>query len=369
MKIDRIELHHVAMPLIAPWRTAYGEDTAVHSLFCRLSSGSVDAWGESAIFAAPTYKPEWGAGVFALARDWLAPQIIGQEIDSGAAIQKRMSIFKGNPFAKAAFDIAWWHLASKIAGTPLHEMIGATRAEAPVGADFGAEADIDALLAKVDQAVAQGYLRVKLKFRPGWDLPVLRAARERHPGQAFHIDCNCGYRLDDLPMFQEIDELGLAMIEQPLAHDDLVDHATLQAQITTPICLDESIGHVDHARHAIALKSCGYINVKPPRVGGLTNAIAIHDLARDAGVPCWVGGMIESSTGAAVCAALAMLDNFSYPADIFASSRFYRDDIARPPIEIHRSAEGSPVVRALDTIPEPSPASLAAFSVESAVLK
>ena len=180
---------------------------------------------------------------------------------------------------------------------------------------------------------------------------MLRAVRERHPDHAFHIDCNCGYGLDDLPMFQEIDELHLAMIEQPLAHDDLVDHATLQAQIATPICLDESISHPGHARHAIALKSCGYINVKPPRVGGLTNALAIHDLARDAGLPCWVGGMIESSTGAAVCAALAMLDNFSYPADIFASSRFYHDDIAQPPIEIHRSAAGAPVIRALDRIP------------------
>lgn len=369
MRIDRIELHHVAMPLIAPWRTAYGEDTAVHSLFCRLSSGSVDAWGESAIFAAPTYKPEWGSGVFALARDWLAPQLLHQEVESGEALQQRLSIFKGNPFAKAAFDIAWWHLQSKIVGKSLPELIGATRSEAPVGADLGAGDDLDALLADVDRAIADGYPRVKLKFRPGWDLPMLRAVREHQPDHPIHIDCNCGYRLDDLPLFHEVDELGLAMIEQPLAHDDVVDHAALQAQLRTPLCLDESIGHPDHARQAVALKSCGYVNVKPPRVGGLTNAITIHDLCRDAGVPCWVGGMIESATGASVCAALAMLDNFTYPADIFASSRFYREDLASEPLELSRSAEGVPVVWAPETVPEPDPGRLAKLSFESALLQ
>ena len=369
MKIDRIELHHVAMPLISPWRTAYGEDTAIHSLLCRLSSGSVDAWGESAIFSAPTYKPEWGAGVFALARDWLAPRLLHEDVASGSALQERLAIFKGNPFAKAALDIAWWHLSSKISGTPLHLALGATRDEAPVGADFGAGDDLDELLASVDQAVADGYPRIKLKFRPGWDLPMLRAVRERQPDHPIHIDCNSAYRPADLPLFQEIDDFRLAMIEQPLAHDDLVDHAALQAQISTPICLDESIGHPDHARHAVALKSCGFINVKPARVGGLTNAVAIHDLCREAGMPCWVGGMIESSTGAAVCAALAMLDNFSYPADIFPSRRFYHEDLAQPAFEIQRSSDGVPVVRAPESIPEPDPQRLATLSLESAVLR
>ena len=369
MLIDRIELHHVAMPLITPWRTAYGEDSAVHALLCRLSSGSVDAWGESALFAAPTYKPEWGAGVFLLARDWLAPRLLGQEIASGAALQDRLSAFKGNPFAKAAFDIAWWHLRSKIEGRPLHALLGATRTEAPVGQDFGVGDDIDALLASVDGAVAEGYARIKLKFRPGWDLPMLRAVRARQPEHPIHIDCNSGYRLSDLALFREVDELGLAMIEQPLAHDDLVDHATLQSALRTPLCLDESIGHPDHARQAVALGSCGYINVKPARVGGLTNAVAIHDLCREAGMPCWVGGMLESATGASVCAALAMLDNFTYPADIFPSSRFYREDLAERPLTIDRDAAGVPVVRAPASIPEPDPGRLAALSLESAVLR
>ena len=185
---------------------------------------------------------------------------------------------------------------------------------------------------------------------------MLRAVRERQPDHPIHIDCNSAYRPADLPLFQEIDDFRLAMIEQPLAHDDLVDHAALQAQISTPICLDESIGHPDHARHAVALKSCGFINVKPARVGGLTNAVAIHDLCREAGMPCWVGGMIESSTGAAVCAALAMLDNFSYPADIFPSRRFYHEDLAQPAFEIQRSSDGVPVVRAPESIPEPESA-------------
>ena len=369
MLIDRIELHYVAMPLIAPWRTAYGEDTHIHALLCHLASGSVDAWGESALFAAPTYKPEWGAGVFQLARDWLAPRLLGQEIDSGQALQDRLAISKGNPFAKAAFDVAWWTLQSKLDARPLHQLLGASRDEAPVGQDFGVGDDIDELLAKVDAAVDGGYPRIKLKFRPGWDLPMLRAVRERQPSHPLHIDCNSGYRLSDLPLFREVDELGLAMIEQPLAHDDLVDHASLQRELRTPLCLDESIGHPNHARHAIALGSCGYLNVKPPRVGGLTPALAIHDLARDAGIPCWVGGMLESATGASVCAALAMLDNFSYPADVFPSSRFYADDLAQRPLNIDRSAQGIPVVRAPITIPEPDPSRLAALSLESATLR
>ena len=198
---------------------------------------------------------------------------------------------------------------------------------------------------------------------------MLRAVRQRQPTHPIHIDCNSGYRLSDLPLFRDVDELGLAMIEQPLAHDDLLDHATLQADLRTPLCLDESIGHPDHARHAIALKSCGYINIKPPRVGGLTNALAIHDLARDAGLPCWVGGMLESATGASVCAALAMLDNCTYPADIFPSSRFYAQDLAQRPLEIDRSAHGVPIVRAPITIPEPDPVRLAALSLESATLR
>jgi O-succinylbenzoate synthase len=368
MQIDRIELYHVAMPLIYPWRTAYGEDSAGHSVLCRMSSGSIDAWGESAPLAAPCYSPEWAGGVFSVVRDWLAPAVIGREIASGDELQRRLAVYKGNPFAKALLDIAWWNLDARRRGIPLHRALGATRDAVPVGADFGVMDSIDDLLAAVGKAVDQRFPRIKLKFRPGWDLDMLRAVRRQHPDATFHIDCNSGYQLSDLALFRQIDTLHLAMIEQPLAHDDLVDHAQLQRAIETPVCLDESVAHSRHARQAIALRSCRYVNIKPGRVGGLTNALQIHDLCRDAGIPCWVGGMLESATGAGICAALAMLENFTYPADIFPSARFYRDDLSDPPLELIALADGTPGVAAFADIPEPDPRRLPQLTVQHAVV-
>ena len=282
MKIDRIELFHVAMPLIYPWRTAYGEDTAIHSVLCRMSSGSVDAWGESTPLAAPCYSPEWGGGIFATARDWLAPALIGKHIESGEKLQRELGLFKGNFFAKGILDSAWWALQSKVIGTPLHRLMGATRDVVPVGADFGVMDSVDDLLSQIGSAVADKFPRVKLKFRPGWDVPMLEAVRRQHPTHPIHIDCNSGYRLTDLDLFRRVDDFNLAMIEQPLQFDDLVDHAALQAQIRTPVCLDESLTSLRRAEQAAELKSCRYINIKPARVGGITNAIAIHNACNNA---------------------------------------------------------------------------------------
>ena len=369
MKIDRIELFHVAMPLIYPWRTAYGEDAAVHSVLCRLTSGSVEAWGESAPFAAPCYSPEWAGGIFAVAREWLAPALLHQDIQSGEQLQQRLAIFKGNPFAKAVFDTAWWSLQSKLTGQPLHRLLGATRDVVPVGADFGVMDRVEDLLEPVAQAVAAGFPRIKLKFRPGWDLPMLQAVRRQHPEHTFHIDCNSGYRLSDLPLFRAVDEFNLAMIEQPLQHDDLLDHARLQMQIRTPVCLDESITTLRQTEQAIEQKSCRYVNVKPGRVGGLTSAVARHNACQRASIPCWVGGMLESACGAAHCVALAMLDNFSYPADIFPSSRFYVEDLSDPPLELVRDSAGVPSVAAFAQLPEPIASGLNARTIQHAELR
>jgi O-succinylbenzoate synthase len=368
MKIDRIELFHVAMPLIYPWKTAYGEDVACHSVLCRMTSGSVHAWGESAPLTAPCYSPEWGAGIFACAKEWLAPALLGQQLDSGAALQQRLAIYKGNPFAKAILDTAWWNLQSRLTNTPLHRLLGATRDQVPVGADFGVMDSFDDLLRAIAGAVDQKFPRVKLKFRPGWDVPMLSAVRRQFPTQVFHIDCNSGYTLGDLPLFQQIDQFGLAMIEQPLPHDDLLDHAALQRQIRTPVCLDESIAHPRHVRQALAQRSCQWVNIKPGRVGGLTNAIEIHRLCAEAGIPCWVGGMLESALGASLCVSLAMLDNFTYPADIFPSSRFYHEDLCERPLELIRLPDGTPGVVA-EPSPEPHPDRLRRLCVQSADLR
>lgn len=368
MKIDRIEFYLVAMPLLYPWRTAYGEDHAIHAVLCRMASGSIDAWGESSPLAAPCYSSEWAGGVFQVAKEWLGPAVLGQDAPTAEALQQHMAVYKGNPFAKAALDTAWWALYSKVHDTPLHEALGATRAEVPVGADFGVMDDIDELVEAMAPAVTQGFARVKLKYRPGWDLPMIRRVREAYPNTVIHIDCNSGYTLDSLPEFQELDSYQLAMIEQPLAHDDLLDHSRLQESIQTPVCLDESIRSLQLAKQATRLGSCQWVNIKPGRVGGLTPAVAIHDWCQAAGIPCWVGGMLESSAGAAFCTSLAMLDNFQYPADIFPSDRFYAKDLSDPPLELSTNQQGIPSVSARHPLPEPVPARLKAMTLESTIL-
>ncbi|MGE0610320.1 MAG: o-succinylbenzoate synthase [Pirellulales bacterium] len=344
MRIDSIELFHVAMPLIYPWRTAYGEDAAIEGVLARMQSGPLVAWGEAAPFAAPCYSPEWAGGAFACLRDWLAPALVGQQINSGQDLQSRLAHFKGNQFAKAALDTAWWVLESQRQNKPLHRLLGATRDSVAVGADFGVMDSVDQLLTGISCAVDARFPRIKLKFRPGWDLDMLRQVRTRFPDTTFHIDCNSGYRLKDLETFRQVDEFNLAMIEQPLAHDDVVDHAKLQQAIRTPVCLDETITSVERAQQAIELGSCRFVNIKPGRVGGLTVAVAIHNLCQQAGIPCWVGGMLESAIGSRTCVALAMLDNFTYPADIFPSSRFYHQDLAQPELELAPGPDGLPHV-------------------------
>jgi O-succinylbenzoate synthase len=365
--INRIDLYLVAMPLITPWRTAYGDDAVVQSVLVKMTSGDCAGWGETCPLATPTYSPEYASGVFDVIRNWLAPRLTGKEIDTGAQLQEMLGVVKGNYFAKGGLDLAWWDLYARRLGLPLYRVLGGTDATVTVGADFGIQDSIEILLEKIHGALTDGFRRVKLKFRPGWDVPMVQAVRREFPDTVVHIDCNSAYRLEDAPLFRALDDFGLAMIEQPLAHDDLVDHAALQEQIRTPICLDESLTSADKARKALALGACRYFNIKPGRVGGLTNALVIHDLCQQRGFPCWVGGMLESAVGVAHCIALATLPRFTYPADIFPSSRFYREDLADPPIVLSASSQ----VRAQEgpgiaTAPDPS--RLAAITVAQAAV-
>lgn len=330
MKIDKIDIYRVSMPLVYPFRTAYGNDDTIESVLVCMRSGGVEGWGEATPWSSPGYSAECAKTAFIIIRDFLAPRLHGEDIQSGNALQERLAWVKGNYFAKAALDLAWWDLEAKLQGRPLYQLLGGGSEPVAVGADFGVMDSIDELLKTMATAVADGFKRVKLKFRPGWDTEMVRCVRANFPDTVIHIDCNSAYTLADSAMFQALDAYNLAMVEQPLAHDDLVDHAALQKKLRTPICLDESITTVARARKAIALNACGWINIKPGRVGGLTPAVQIHDLAREAGVPCWVGGMLESSVGAHHCLALATLPNFTYPNDLFPSRRFYHQDMAAP---------------------------------------
>jgi len=330
--IQRIDIYRVRVPLIYPFRTAYGSDAAVEPVLVRMSDGRHHGWGEAQAFHFPTYCPEYSAGVFLTIRDVLAPALVGQDLDSGEALHDRLRWFKGNPFAKGALDMAWWDLHARTRGEPLYRVLGGHEL-VEVGADFGVMDSLDALLQKIDEALTAGYRRIKLKFAPGWDLPMVQAVRNAFPDAVFHIDCNSAYTLADVEMFKRLDEFGLAMIEQPLAHDDLIDHAALAEHINTPICLDESITSPAKARKAIEIGACRWINIKPVRVGGLTPALAIHDLAAKAHVPCWVGGMVETALGAAHCGAMASLSNIKYPSDVFPSRRFFDPDLCVPELE------------------------------------
>lgn len=328
MRIDEITIFHVEHPLIEPWTTAYGSDPSVHSVLVRMRSGDHVGWAESSPLREPSYSPECAAGVFLIAREFFAPALVGREIGSARELLDRLAVYKGNPFAKAAMEMAWWMLRCDVEGTSLHRLLGGQAGEVRVGADFGINPDMEDLMRRIQGAIDAGHERVKLKVKPGRDVEVVRQVRKHFPKLTFHVDCNSGYTLDHLSTFRQMDECGLAMIEQPLRNDDLVDHARLQKELRTPICLDESCTSPAAARTAVEIGACRMMNIKPGRVGGLQNSIEIHNLCRDAGIPCWVGGMLESSVGAGICLELATLSNFTYPADIFPSSRFFTEEIS-----------------------------------------
>jgi len=356
------------MPLITPWKTAYGSDDAVESVLVRMVSGGVEGWGESCPLGSPTYSPEYAAGVFNVVRDFMGPRILGRAIESGRQLQDRLGCFKGNPFARAALDVAWWDLHARREGQPLWRLIGGVSPSIDVGTALGVAQSVDKLIDNVRQAVDAGFKRVKLKYCPGWETSIVESVKQAFPKLVVHVDCNCAYTLDDLPMFERLDQLGLAMIEQPLGYGDLVDHAELQRRITTPICLDESIASPRDAQQAIKLGSCRWINIKPARVGGLTEALKIHDICQQAGVPCWVGSMLESGVGTSVLVALGTLPNMKYPGDILPGDKLYERDLASPAIRLSDPARiTAPAIPGIGCAPDPQ--QLTSMTTERIVLE
>jgi O-succinylbenzoate synthase len=346
MRIDSISIYRVAMPLLCPWRTAYGESKVSETVLVKMRSADLTGWGEAAPLDSPIYGVEWTAGAYSLVRDWLAPRLLNQEIESGQALQGKLAEFKGNRFAKASLDLAWWDLHAKSIGKPLWKVLGGLEDHVEVGADFGVMDSVAVLLRAVQGAIEAGFKRVKLKFRPGWDLELVRTVRKTFPNLVFHVDCNGAYRLKDQKIFHYLDQFGLAMIEQPLAYDDVLEHAKLQRQISTPICLDESLVSSAKALNAIEIGAARYFNIKPGRVGGLTPALEIIRIAESAGIPCWVGGMLESGIGASHCLALATLPNIRYPSDVFPSRRFFERDLTCPEMELSGPSQMSPLEEA-----------------------
>jgi O-succinylbenzoate synthase len=256
---------------------------------------------------------------------------VGVRVDSGDDLQQRLSPFRGNQFAKAGLDTAWWDLKARLAEQPLHKLLGGKREAVEVGVSFDEMETIDDLLAAMGRAFEAGYSRVELKMRPGWDLNMLNAVRHEFPTQTVHTDIEAALTLNDMEILYRLDDFGLAMVEQPLPADDLVGHAMVQEAIRTPVCLDEGITTPQQADIALELKSAQYLNVKPGRVGGLTSAVAIHDMCHHGCIPCFVGAMHQSAIGARLGLALAAKENFLYPADYTAAEDFFQQDLATTP--------------------------------------
>jgi len=370
MIIDGIDVYWVRIPLAFVWKTSYADQRVTDTVLVRMQSGGLHAWGESCPPYYPSYSAEHTLATFHTVRELLAPRIIGQGIDTADDLLSRIEFVKGNQFARAALEIAWWVSEAKRLGVPLHVALGGKGDTVRVGADFGIQDSLDVLMEKIQGAIDAGFPRIKLKFRPGWDVKMVDAVRATFPDHTFHIDCNAAYTIADAPLFRSLDRYRLAMIEQPLQDDgaSLVNHAALQKQIETPVCLDESAQSLAHLRAAIALGACSVINMKMARVGGLAASRDIQALCAEHGIPCWVGGMLESGVGGQICAELATLPNFTYPGDIFPSSYFYTNDLGKP--EIVLSGRGEV---ATSTVPgiaqEPDPDLLARWMVDHAAYR
>jgi o-succinylbenzoate synthase len=337
MRIVRVELRIVRLPLVRTFRTSSSSKDHIDHILVRLTSeDGVEGWGECASPSDPYYCPETTETCWHILKDFLVPKVLGRE---WSTIDELIALFgpiKGNNFAKAGLEMACWDALARLEGLSMAAMLGGTRTEIHSGVSLGIERELDALLEQVDRYIEEGYRRIKLKIAPGWDVTVVKAVRDRHPDVPLQVDANSAYTLDDVATLKQLDQFDLLLIEQPLAHDDIVDHARLQAQLTTPVCLDESIHSAEDARKALDLGSCRVINIKVSRVGGLREALRIHDLCQSRGVPVWCGGMHEFGIGRAANVAVASLPGFSLPGDVSGSDKYYREEIVEPPIIANR---------------------------------
>ena len=335
VKIERIELHHISQPLVAPFRTSFGTQVERPCILIAVYSEGLVGWGECVASDNPGYSYETINTAWHVLSDFLIPPNLKQEVTTPQDVTARYDWVRGHPMAKAGLENAVWDLLARAHGIPLSTMLGGQHDRVEVGVSIGIQPTLAEQLERVDQFIEQGYRRIKMKIEPGWAMEPLAAVRERHPNLKLMADANSAFTLDDMALFQEMDALNLLMIEQPLHYDDIADHAKLQAQIKTPICLDESIHSPLHARWAIEIKACRIINMKVGRVGGLSNAVAIHNMCAKAGIPVWCGGMLETGVGRAINLHLATMPNFTLPGDISATDRYYVEDIAAPDFKLN----------------------------------
>ena len=338
MKIDRVDVRELAMPLRHPFETSFGRTTEKEFLLVSVSAEGVTGYGECVADADPFYLPETNGTVWHVLEQFLVPLLFQLDVGHPRDVLPALARVRGHEMAKAALEMAVWELWARREGVPLARVLGGGKDTIESGVSVGLQADTATLLRKVETEVAAGYRRIKIKIKPGRDRDLVRALRERFGAIPLMVDANSAYSLDDVALLRELDQFELMMIEQPLAWDDVVDHASLQRELRTPICLDESIHSADDARHALDLGACGVINIKAGRVGGFASSLAIHDLCRARGIPVWCGGMLESGIGRLANVHLQTLPGFSLPGDTSASARYFEEDLIDPPVVV--SPEG-----------------------------
>jgi O-succinylbenzoate synthase len=333
IRIDRVELRRVRLPLVHQFRTSsHAKRELEHILVTLTSTGGAVGWGEIASPTGPYYSAETVDSCWAVARSFLAPLVLNTAWEHPSELAAAMGRVRGNHFARAGFDMAAWALWSGASGVPLAKALGGDRAEVEAGVSLGIEATVDDLLEQVAPRVGEGYRRIKLKIAPGWDVTPVRAVRAAFPDVPVHVDANGAYPAAETGVFRQLDELGLVMIEQPYAPRALLAHAALQTVLRTPICLDESVEEVDDLATALRLGAGRILNIKVSRMGGLTAAVRAHDLARAHDVPVWCGGMHEFGIGRAANVALSSLPGFTLPSDVSGSDKYYARDITTEPI-------------------------------------
>lgn len=338
MRIDRVRLFEVNLPLVHSFETSSHRKTGLTHVLVEVTDadGRV-GWGEIASPADPFYGPETTTTAWTIAERYLVPAVIGPSWDAPEQLEDAWRRIRGHEFAKAGFSLAAWDLHARSAGVPLAGALGGTRTEVVAGVSLGIEPTLEQLLAQVARPVEAGYARVKLKIAPGWDVEPVRAVRSAYPDLDLHVDANGAYAdtAETSAVMRALDAHGLTMIEQPYAPRDFVAHARLQAMLSTPICLDESVVDIADLQTMLALDAGRVLNIKVSRMGGLSVARRAHDVARDAGVPVWCGGMHEFGVGRAANVALSSLPNFTLPSDVSGSDKYYARDVVVPPVLAH----------------------------------
>jgi o-succinylbenzoate synthase len=339
MRLRKITLREIHLRLISPFETSFGRTELRRILLVEADVDGTIGWGESTAGETPFYSYETVETDWIILRDYLWPMLKGREIASASEAWDLLAPVRGHNMAKAAIETALWDAEARQKNLPLSKLLGGTLREIPCGVSIGIQPSIPDLIAKVEKELAAGYQRIKIKIKPGNDIEPVRALRERFPRIRLMVDANSAYRLEDTPLLKALDAYYLIMIEQPLGWDDIFSHIDLQRRLDTPICLDECIHELDHARAAIETGACRIINIKLGRVGGHTAARRIHDLCESRSVPVWCGGMLESGIGRAHNIAMSSLANFNLPGDVSASRRYWEEDIIQPEVEV--SSQGT----------------------------